>query len=541
MRHLTLAAALLALAAPALTQPARPRLVVVLVVDQMRADYAERFGHQWTAGLRRLLDQGAWFTQAAYPYSNTITCAGHTTIATGTLPSRHGLVLNTWWDRDLGRMVNCTDDPAVTNVAHGAPKAAGGDSASRMLVPTLADELRATLSPAARVVALSHKARSAVTLAGRRADLVTWVQGGVWVTSTYYSAGPVPFLQRYVAAHPVSADFDKIWTLSLSPDRYLFEDAAAGERPPRGWSATFPHPITPAAGGAVSTDLWERTPFADEYLGALATAAVDEYQLGRGPGIDYLAVSFSALDRVGHAFGPRSVEAQDVLVRLDATIGRVLAHLDRTVGADRYVLALSADHGVAPVPEQMAALGFDAGRVPSQTISDRVEPVLAAAFGAGKHLSRVTYTDLYFAPGIYDKLRAQPVVLQRVTNAILSVPGIERVLASEVVRDGLGSPDSVIASFARSYYQGRSGDLLLVPRPYWFHTSDATTATTHGTPHLYDSRVPVILFGAGIAAGRHSGAASPVDIAPTLAALCGVTLSRTDGRVLNEALRGSAP
>ncbi len=206
----------------------------MLVVDQMRADYVDKFQHQWTKGLRRLLEEGAWFRQAACPYLNTYTCAGHATISTGSLPATHGVIDNSWWDRELGKSTTCTEDPRSKAVSYGTA-VKEGHSAVHLRVPTLADELRAQSSAAARVVTFSLKARSTIMLAGHRADVATWFdwEVGVWETSEAYAASPLALIQKFVQANPVERDFGKSWTPALPEQAYLYANETSGEQPRR--------------------------------------------------------------------------------------------------------------------------------------------------------------------------------------------------------------------------------------------------------------------------------------------------------------------
>ena len=512
-----------------------PGLVVVLVLDQMRSDYIDRYQHQWSAGLRRLLTEGAWFRRAAYPYLGTVTCAGHATISTGTFPAQHGMILNGWWDRERATSIRCADDAAQPLVSYGEPLA-GGVSAARLAAATLPDEIRAQLPGPSRVVSLSLKARSTTMLAGQAADVAIWFDDrGGWATSTAYTDQPVPFVQRFIDDNPVANDAGDTWTRTLPVGDYLFEDDVAFERPGDGWSPSFPHPL--GDDGAVSPAFflrWQRTPLSDAYLGRLAEAAVTTLDLGRGPGTDYLAVGFSALDKAGHKFGPRSHEVQDLLVGLDAAIGSLLETLDREVGPDRYVVALSADHGVSPIPEDAAARGLDAGRLQGGDIARRVDDALSSVLGPSTYVASGNYTGLYFLPGVYDRVVASPTALSAVTDAMLAAPGAWRVFRGDLL-DSLDNPDDPVARAVRlSYFPGRSGDMIVVPRPYWIMSRDAAT---HGTLHAYDQRVPVILKGADIQPGQYLQEATPADIAPTLAFLTGVTLAQADGRVLVEAIR----
>ena len=383
---MTVLAVVLSVGSMAAASGPAPKLVVVLVVDQMRGDYIDCYGHQWSAGLHRLISEGAWFRQAAFPYSTTVTCAGHATIGTGTLPRTHGIVGNSWFDRATGRSVACTADPAAAPLTYGDP-ATGAYGPARLLIPTLADEMRAQMTGPTRVVTMSMKARTAIMLAGHRGDAVTWLNPASHglMTSSAYAAEPVPFIAQFVKANPIKATFGKDWSLLLPPNRYAFADEAEGEGPPAYWTRTFPHAIR-GKGDTPDTSYygaWEESPYSDAYLGQMAGAAIDSMRLGQGPGTDFLGVSFSALDLVGHDFGPRSLEVQDLLAHLDWTIGVLLTHLDRTVGAGRYVVALSADHGVAPIPEQMKAHGVDAGRQGTKAAVEAVQKSLETAFGPG--------------------------------------------------------------------------------------------------------------------------------------------------------------
>jgi predicted AlkP superfamily pyrophosphatase or phosphodiesterase len=278
---------------------------------------------------------------------------------------------------------------------------------------------------------------------------------------------------------------------------------------------------------------WQSSPFADEYLGRLAMALIAGLQLGQQSSTDFLGVSFSALDRIGHDFGPLSHEVQDALVRLDATLGSLLDHLDRLIGPDHYVVALSADHGVSPVPEQLAEIGIDAGRIRAGDVVDRVDRALASVLGPGKYVARLFYTDLYFSPGVYDKLTSDPRAMAAALEALRATPGVAAVYRSDELTRGLYRDDGMAAAAALSYFAGRSGDLIVVPQPYWIVSS---SAATHGSANSYDRAVPVVLMGGGIRPGQYLERASPADIAPTIAFLTGIVLPRPYGRVLTEAL-----
>ena len=503
---------------------APPRLIVMLVVDQLRTDYLENYGRHFTGGLKRLRDEGAWFRRGAYPYLGTVTCAGHSTIGTGSFPYRHGMVLNRWWDRAEGRARNCTDDPAVKNIAHGG-SSNGRDSAASQMVPTLAEVLRR--DHRGRSAAVSLKARSAVGLSGKGKAPVLWQERMMLVTSSAFADGPIDWVTAFATANPVSADAGKTWERMLPIDAYVGEDDGKGERFPPGWTATFPHPVGEPA--AQLEAQWQRTPLADEYLARLALQAVDTLKLGQGEGIDLLGVSFSTLDLVGHQFGPDSHEVQDIVFRLDATIGRLMAALDARLGKGGYVLGLSADHGVSTLTERTGG-----GRHLSAELAATIDRALEPHLGAGKHVVHGEYTDVYLAPGVFDKVRTTPAAWTAIREALLALPGIAHVYRSDEVatEEARRSDDPVRRAAALSHFPARSGDIIIVPKENWLFSS---AAATHGTLYAYDQRVPVMLFGAGVSASLSDAPATPADIAPSLAALAGVRFEAPDGRALIEA------
>ncbi|HWI20930.1 MAG TPA: alkaline phosphatase family protein [Vicinamibacterales bacterium] len=535
------AAALVVLAAvpsaqtvrPAPAAAAKPKLVVLISVDQMRGDYVDRFRHQWTKGLHRLVTEGAWFRQADYPYYNTVTCAGHASMSTGTVPAIHGMVLNQWWERNNSRLVACTDDEDAKLITYGRPVKSIGNSAKYLMSNTLSDEMRLQGSPAPKVVGISLKARSAIMLGGRRPDAVIWLDeaDGEWVTSTAFATAPSPVFADYIAKHPLKNEMGRKWDRMLPRERYLYDYSKENRRGVALSTSEFPHIVQGRGNevGGAFTDAWESSPYSDAYLNALAMAAIDGMKLGRGPATDFIGISFSALDKVGHDFGPDSHESQDVLIHLDQQLGLLMDKLDRDLGKGNYVIGLTSDHGVAPVPERVKAMGFDAGRIDTGGVGRAIDAVLVSELGPGSYRTRVIYNDIYFNEGIYLKLQQNPKAMEAVLDTVRKTPGVWRVYRKE----DLSAGDPLTRAPAFSHYEGRSGDIKMLGRAYWI-TSSSTT--THGTGHRYDTRVPVMLFGHGIKPGEYIDPAAPLDLAPTLAHLTGVTLPDATGRVLSEAL-----
>jgi len=517
-------------------RPGAPKLVVLIVVDQMRADFVDRFHDDWSAGLKRLVDEGAWFRRAAFPYLTTVTCAGHATISTGAFPHVHGIIQNGWWDRKTGGPVTCTNDSAARPVSYGG-KAAGADTGHRLEVSTFADEMRTRRH--AHVVTLSLKARSAIMLAGHGSDATLWLSDALdgWMSSSAFIDQPNPQVRAIIDQHPIDEDFGKTWTPLLPLARYHERPGnVLGEAPPPGWTTALPHPLTSSSGRADADyhTRWERSPYADAYLGRFAAMLADLFHLGHHDDADVLGVSFSSTDLVGHAFGPDSIEVHDMYAQLDRTIGTLLDHLDSSVGRDNYVVALTADHGVTPIPEEAAAAGKEAGRLSSNTIRAAIEGKAVAAAGAGPYVAAVAGNDIYFMKGMYERLEAAPHGVDSVLDALRAMPGIAAAFRADEVSKGAASKDRLLRAAALSYMPGRSGDVIIAPKAGWVAIS---SGTTHGAATDDDQRVPILFYGAGIKKGAYSSAATPADVTPTLASLVGLTLEHAEGHALKDALQ----
>lgn len=530
-----LASLVLAHAAPGASQPgpaaSGPSLLVIVVVDQMRADYLTRFGARFTGGFRRLLDDGAVFDNAYYPYLNTVTCAGHATIGTGALPKSHGAILNQWYDRALGRPRTCTEDLSATTFTYGTSDTGRGHSAAALRVPTLGERLRAR-SPESRVLTFSMKARSALMLAGRQATAATWLGDHGFETSSALG-GLRPEISRALFASPMQAAHDEVWERLMPVDTYTGIDDGIGERPDPGWTRVFPHPLAGTAPGHFH-NLWEESPYSDAYLGELASTAIRDFQLGQRGVVDLLGVSFSATDLVGHSFGPESHELQDTLLRLDRALGALLATLDRVVGRDRYVLGLSADHGVAKIPEAERAAGRPGGRVPLGLVRSTVEQALSG-LGPGPHVARAEYTQVYLTPETAAKATAE--TLAPAIAALKAMPGLQAAVWNRTLDgpvDGV-APD-VLNAIRGSYDRERSGDISIVPAPYWFlvlgSRPDGGDGTTHGSANEYDQHVPLVFLGRPFTAGHYAARVSPADLAPTLAGTIALPMPGIEGRAV---------
>ncbi|HJT76500.1 MAG TPA: alkaline phosphatase family protein, partial [Gemmataceae bacterium] len=370
----------------------RPKLAVLVVFDQMRGDYPIRWRQLFgEGGFRRLAHDGAWFQDCHYPYATTVTAAGHASIHTGCSPRTHGIIANEWFDRASGGEVYCVASPRYTRVppvAGGDRKRNAGAAPERLLAPTLADALETATDGQAKVVSLSFKDRSAVLPGGRRPDACYWLDTatGQFVTSTYYRDMPQPWVTAFNDAHPADRWYGGTWD-RLRPDLDYAALAGPDDQPGEGGGAlqgrTFPHPMSggPLKLKATYYGALYDSPFGNDLLLELAERAIDAEQLGKHDVPDLLCVSFSCNDPVGHTWGPDSQEVLDVTLRSDRLLRELLDHLDRAVGAGRYLLAVTADHGVCPLPEVARRRGEDTGRISPAKLRQGAEEFLDESFG----------------------------------------------------------------------------------------------------------------------------------------------------------------
>lgn len=375
-------------------------------------------------------------------------------------------------------------------------------------------------------------------LAGQRGTAVTWFgDSNVWATSTAFTPALLPEVQSFVDANPVERYRAEVWDRLRPSSEYIGDDDSPHERARAGWTSPFPHPLAGSPGTAPARffDSWERSPFSDAYLGRMAAHLVRTYQLGQRDAVDYLGISFSGLDYVGHDFGPESHEVQDALVRLDGTLGEFFAVLDSTVGRDRYAIGLSADHGVARIPEAVRAEGGDAGRVVNPEVLKLAEAAMTAAHGAGPHVALVEYTNLYLTKAARTQAEKDLSYVQPIIDAVSRMPGIQRVFSSRGLENKRASTDPIERAAALGHHPEDSGDVTVILKPNWIGTN--TSTTTHGSAQPYDQHVPVVFLGAPFKPGRYATPASPADLAPTLASLVKLTMPEADGRVLTDGLK----
>ncbi len=541
----------------AVATPTRARLVLLIVVDQFRYDYLERFGDLFGArGIRRLLDNGASWTNANYDHAPTYTAAGHAALSTGTWGAENGIVANDWFDRTTGKSTSSVTDDTVQTLGD----ASRPYSPRLLLASTLGDELRLMSNDRAKVIGISVKPRSAILTTGRHASAAYWFSGqtGRMVSSSYYFKDLPAWVARFDDAKPANQYFGKRWERLLPEAAYLRragrDDAPWEDMTRIRDTNTFPHTLT---GGASEPnkdfyDALDWSPYLSDLLVDFATQALREEQLGADDDTDFLAVSFSSNDYVGHRFGPYSQEAMDISLRVDQQIARLLDEVDARVGLQHTLVAFSADHGVAPIAAHAAALGLQGQRLNRDDVLKAIRAAISARYGRDGNADKTAdYVQTFMNGQVYFNAAAlardhiaRAEIERVVADAMMQLPYVARCFTRTQFEQGAISPsDAVARRILHGFNSQRSGDVLLLYRPFVMQFSppnaptDQPDNTTHGTPYSYDTHVPLIIMGRGVAPGRYAQAATPADLAPTLAQLLRAQApSNTTGRVLVEAL-----
>ncbi len=502
------------------------RLVLLIAVDQFRYDYLTRFESEYRDGIRRLLTGGAVFTGARLEHYPTVTAVGHSTMLSGAIPTDSGIIGNDWYDRESGATVTSVSDSKVQVLGGGAAGSAA--SPHRLLVTTLGDELKLAQSGAAagvapKVIGVSLKDRAAILPAGRGADAAYWfdVTTGAFVSSSYYFPAIPGWVTAFNQRKPADGYAGKTWTLATG-------------------TPTEPH-VLPAAPGAPLYNAIFGSPFGNDLLLTLATEALDKEQLGQRGVTDLFTVSFSSNDSVGHKYGPDSPEVHDISVKTDATVGKLLAEVDRRVGLAHTLVMFTSDHGVAPVPEVLSARHMPGGRVEGTALFDSMQKALEERFGAGKWLLATAGTSPYLNHALIAQKKLDPAEVRRVAaDALRAADGshVARVYTRDQLLRAEVGDDAIARRVLRGFNAERSGDLEIILEPYWIR---GATGTTHGTPYEYDAAIPLILMGPGIRPGRYPAHAALNDAAPTLAYLLDIQVpAAATGRVLLEALQPAA-
>lgn len=536
-----------------------PKLILQITVDALRADLPERYASVLgDDGFKRLWNNGITYSNANYRHANTETVVGHTSLATGTVPARHGMIGNVWFDRELGRLIYNIEDARYRLLTVGADvdkqteidptqKAAkvDGRSPTAILTSTFSDELAIHFNGRSKIFGVSVKDRGAVTLAGQTGKAFWFSKAtGEFVTSTYYYDEYPQWVTDWNAGKPVGKYAGQAWELLLEPDAYQFggADDQSFETDFPGFGRTFPHAWGTDDDKYMTTRL-TLSPAGDELTLDFATTLLKEEALGQDEVPDFLAVSFSSTDYVGHVFGASSLEAEDNMARLDRTLADLLNVVDEHVGLENTLVVLSADHGQPEVPGHLNQLGVSNASYFDVEALDKAPAIKALKdeFGIGEEL-----IEAFFQPYLYlndeiidEKGLNKAAIEQTLAETLMQFEGISVAIPSSALRSGAFPTVPVIDAVLNNFHPKRSGDIYVVFEPNVFINDfdGLEVASVHGSPWRYDTHVPVIFAGYGLKARTVSRPVAPYDIAPTLSTLIGAKVpSGAVGEPLSEVL-----
>ena len=515
----------------------KPKLILQITVDQLRGDlpmrYYDRLGK---GGFRYLWESGIVYRDAHHAHANTETIVGHTTLATGAHPSSHGMVGNIWFDRETGFTTYNVEDSNYRLLTEGASVDASteidptqraarseGRSPAAILVTTFSDELRSNSGGKSKVIGVSVKDRGAISMAGHSGTAFWFSKAsGDFVTSTYYLEKYPGWVSEFNSTKPAQRFAATTWDLLHDKSSYLFGDTddRPWEADVGGFGRVFPHNYGDGSSPYFTTWL-TLSPAGDQLVLDFAKLALVEEQLGQDEITDYLSVSFSATDYVGHVFGPSSLEAEDNILRLDRTLADLFAFVDETVGLENTMIVLSADHGAPDAPGYLESLNIPAGYVdPESWEKDAAIARIKKNFGIkGELIETYDHPYLYFSTVIKNDKRIDQGALEAaVVEELSKFEGVSLAVSSSALRSGNLPDTDIYRAVVNNFNAKRSGEIFIVFEPNWFINDfdGLTVASTHGSPWRYDTYVPIVFAGAGLAAQTVDRRVQTVDIAVTL-------------------------
>lgn len=516
----------------------RPKLVVGIVIDQMRWDYLYRFYNLYKpdGGFKRLLNQGFSCENTLIPYIPTFTACGHTSIYTGSVPAIDGITGNDWWDYDLGKYAYCTQDDNVKTV--GSNTVEGKMSPRNLLVTTIGDELRLATNFHSKVIGIALKDRAAILPAGHSANGAYWYDDstGNWITSSYYMNDLPGWVKEFNAKKLVNSYYEKNWNTLYPLGAYTQStpDVEPYEYRPFGANVTgFPYDLTQFIGknyGAIHV-----VPYGNTFTFDMAKATINGEKLGSDSATDMLTISLSTPDYIGHTFGPNSVEAEDDFLRLDKDIGDFLNFLDKEAGKGNYLLFLTADHGVANVPAFLKQHNIPAGNVDDQKIADQLNSLLKDKFRVDNMVIGILNDQVFLDHNALASAHQadQKKVYDQIIEFLMKQPGIYRAFALDALNE-VTLNSTIKERVTNGYYPARSGDVQIIFQPQWI-AGFLPGGTTHGVWNPYDSHIPLIWYGWNIQPGKTTRQVNMTDIAPTIASLLHIQMpGGSVGHVIGE-------
>lgn len=505
------------------------RLVVGIMVDQMRQEYLYRFNSKFSDdGFKRLIGDGFMLKNAHYNYAPTVTGPGHASVYTGSTPAIHGIIGNEWYDKALKKSVNCVEDPDQKVV--GVPDGNGDVSPWRMLSTTVTDELELATQKRAKVIGISIKDRGAVLPAGHVADGAYWFdsKSGKFITSTFYMSKVPAWVEKFNQQNLADQYMTREWNTLLPISQYV--ESGADDTPYENKIGGKDRPVFPydmkALGKGGDYGLLSTTPFGNDYLTEMAKAAIAGENMGADDVTDFLAMSYSATDGLGHAVGPNAVEIEDMYLRLDKNVADLLKTLDAKVGAGNYIVFLTADHAVADVAQYMKDSKIPAGYINGGNLLATLNEHLAQYFPGKKIVETISGGQIFFDQDVFNNDPKSSgvellIATQLTINFLLKQDGIANAYSENLIRQSAYDEGGIKGLVVRGYHPKRCGDVVMVQEPGWY-SSGRVQGTTHGSPYTYDTHVPVLFYGKGIRKGSSVRYHPITDVAPTVSTLLSI-------------------
>jgi len=501
-------------------QEKKPKLIIGIVVDQMRYDYLKSFGHLFGPdGFNRLMNNGQNFHGVHYNYIPTFTGPGHTSVYTGSTPAVHGIAANDWYDRVTGKVVYCTDDAHAKTVGNAEPGVSM--SPANLLVPTVTDQFKSQPG-SGKVIAVALKDRSSILPGGKKADAAYWFDGktGNFITSDYYMKALPAWATDFNNKKLWDGYLNTVWDLSLPTATYRgVSDVASYEGKFKGKeSSVFPYDLKQIR-KEYKPVLINTTPYGNSFTLDFARAAIKNEQLGTDNVTDFLAMSFSATDYVGHKFGPHSLEIMDTYARLDRDLAAFFKEIDQTIGWENVLVFLTADHGACDIPGFSKAGGYYDIRKTVKTLGEN--------FTAKYGVNLITHEEndqLYINKEI---LKSKNITMQQVYADVMEWSKEPWFLGAFMPdeNEACDLPGEICSRIRQGFSRGRSGDIWIIARPSWLPWyCEVDGGTTHGSPYVYDTHAPFLVSGSGIKKGDRYEPMSITDIAPTIATFLGLPL-----------------
>lgn len=518
----------------------KPKLVVGIVVDQMRNDYLYRYYDKFgEGGFKRFVDQGFVLKNGHFNYIPTSTGPGHASVYTGTTPANHGVIANGWYDKVSKRFINCVEDTTVRTL--GSDSNAGLFSPKNLLVTTISDALKLSNNMKSKVIGISLKNRGAILPAGGAADGAYWYDwgNGKFISSTYYFDELPEWVTDFNDRNLVDEYLSQTWKTLLpiiqytesGPDDSPYERKFKGKETP-----TFPYDLSALKEENGGYSLLGSTPFGNTYVKEMAMAAVESEAMGQDEITDLLAIGFSSTDILGHAFGPSSVEVEDVYLRLDQDLSDFFTYLDKSVGENEYLVFLTADHGVAEVPQFLIDNKLPGGYFRNRQEKQRqTEDYLQKIYGPGDWIENVSNNQVFLNRKLIRDLNVNLQEMQRkLADFLLEFEGINHVFTASELANTSFDATGIRSLLYRGYNMERSGDVVFTIRPGWL-SSSSPQGTSHGSGYIYDTHVPILFYGWGISQGETVKYYAITDIAPTLSMLLDIQLpSMSTGSPIEE-------